>query len=326
MTEQRLVVSDKMDVLVNDEVNAGTFRAIQALKNRQVPPEIIQTRPGRGGKTFDYIPHTYVTETLVDGLDMYFSHDVLEARMCEDGSSFALVRLQIHIPIHQPDGTIAFFTNSITEVGAFDGPGAMLDAHKLAAAASRGLAKCLMRRFKIGLELYKQEGDVTPEAAWASLFEFAANQRHARGKEERAALKDEIVAALKEHGITGESLLDRFSEAYQIVTDLAKSRPATPPMEEPSEPEGIPEPEQGLTDEEIKSLVEAVETWDEFYDLAIKHLGYENASEVRRALKEVHGGDQQSLLSTSNLGNWELIRAHKSRSCIWKYADAGTGS
>jgi len=326
MTEQELVVSDKTDILVNDEVNVGTLRAIQALKNRQVPPEIVQTRPGRGGKTFDYIPHTYVTETLVDGLDMYFSHDVLEAHICEDGSSWAMVRLQVHIPIHQPDGTVAFFTNSITEIGAFDGPGAMLDAHKLAAAASRGLAKCLMRRFKIGLELYKQEGDVTPEAAWTSLFEFAANQRRVKSQEQRKALKDEIVAALKQHGITGETLLDRFSEAYQIVTDLAKNKPATPPMEEPCEPEEVREPDQDLSDEEIRALVEAVETWDEFYDLAIEHLGYENASEVRRALKEVHGGDQQSLLSTSNLGNWELIKAHKSRSCIWRYADTGTGS
>jgi len=302
-------------------VNAGTFRAIQALKNRQVPPEIVQTRPGRGGKTFDYVPHTYVTETLVDGLDMYFSHDVLQAHVCEDGSSWALVRLQIHIPIQQPDGTVAFFTNSITEIGAFDGPAAMLDAHKIAAAASRGLAKCLMRRFKIGLELYKREDDITPEAAWVSLFEFAANQRHANTEEERAALREEIVDMLKKHGIANkQAVLDRFQEAYRLVSDFVKGKPATPTMEEEPEPEAEPEPEpqpepdpgpDADDEEEIRAKVGAAKTWEEFYDLAIEYLGYGTAADVRQALKAVHGGDRNSLLNTSNLDNWALIKDHK---------------
>ena len=76
--KQVTVVERATDVVFQDRVSPGHLSAIQALMNRQVPPEVITRRPGPGGKMLDYIPHPYVTRTLVEGLDMFFSHDVLE--------------------------------------------------------------------------------------------------------------------------------------------------------------------------------------------------------------------------------------------------------
>jgi hypothetical protein len=205
-------------------------------------------------------------------------------------------QLQIHIPIVHPDGTRTFLTNSITEIGAFDGPGQMLDAHKLAAAACRGLAKCLMRRFKIGLELYKNDDAPTWQQAWQSLFEFAANQRKPNGDAEHKALGNEMRDTLKAAKISSENLLDRFDDAYQIVHEMAKNKPATPSMEE--------EPEE----EDLEALLAHVETWGDSYRLVVAMLGFANTEAVRKALRAVHGGDQESLKKATTVENWVLIR------------------
>jgi len=181
---------------------------------------MLKSHPGRGGKTFTYLAHTYATTLLLDTFNMMFSHDVLQFEIFDDGTAVALVRLQIHTPIFNPDGTLQqIFTNSITEVGAFAGK-VEDKAYVVAAAASRGLCKCLMRRFGVGLELYKADDTMTKDQAWEALWRYAKNGMQHLDKDQTAAARAQLVDLLKKAGITGENLVDRFEEAYRITSDF----------------------------------------------------------------------------------------------------------
>jgi len=74
----------------------------------------------------------------------------------------------------------------------------------------------MMRMFGIGAEFYEEDAEMTPEMAWTSLKKFAI----ARGVEEQV-----LIDKIKEAGITKDNLLDRFGDAYSIVSELAGTKP-----------------------------------------------------------------------------------------------------
>lgn len=241
-----VVVAEQGQILFSEEMSVKRFNAMQALQSREVPRDQIKTRPGKSGKVFSYIKHTYATDTLINAVDQFFSHDVVEARMMDDGTAMALVRLQIHIPYQQPDGHIDIMTNSITEVGAFEGAPQMAHAYKMASAASRGLVKCLMRRFGLGIDLYGADDEMTWQDAWKALWTFAYNKHGKPGsKDAQKALADKVREELKKHGVSSDTLLDRFEDAYAIVSRMVSNEPEVPSMddEEDEPPEPEPEPE-----------------------------------------------------------------------------------
>ena len=198
-----------------------------SLATKVIPASAVKKRPGKGGQTFDYVKHTWVTEVLQNTLSHLWSFDVLNWEIFNDSKPnvAVLCKLSVNIPL-QSGG---FLERSVTEVGAFeDGTGKMPTAMMVAAGASRGLCRCVMRMFGLGIQFYKDTDDPTstPDGAWTALRTFAKNKGHDN--------PDEIAAALKESGISSSELVDRFEEAYAIVASLVGSAPVIE-----SVPEGL---------------------------------------------------------------------------------------
>lgn len=196
-----------------------TAIALQALQDRQVPADKVKTRPGRGGKVFSYVQHTYVTRILLDAMPQTYSHDVLECGLLPDGSAFARVRLMIHMPYKDNDGNVQVFTNTITEVGNFVGADNMPQAAKLSSAASRGLVKAFMRRFGVGLEFYKDgQEEWTTDTAWHALWNYIKSQLKPRGETQTTGMAQHAAKMLMDNGIGKDDLVDRFDDAYSLVS------------------------------------------------------------------------------------------------------------
>ena len=337
-----LVVTQANEMMFQEErgISVKTIQAVQALREAKIPANMIQTHPGKGGKTFSYLSHIYATELVINALDQFYSMDVLEARMCSDGTAYARVQFQVHVPMTQPDGTITFFTNSITEVGAFEGSGKMPEAFMLASAASRGFVKCLMRRFGLGKELYQSDVQITPKEAWSSLWAFVENQLgKPANKDASTVRRGEMVNLLKGANISSENLVDKFQDAYSLIHEWVKAKkdggthteaPAmTEPNEEPEEPaeketkEEPPKTEEPKAEEPVRpaltlekdglygppsAAVKIGEGWLAFYKLMVEHLGFDdsnNYAKCKATIKRVTGGDKELLIPAVV---WELLR------------------
>jgi hypothetical protein len=121
----------------------------------------------------------------------------------------------MHIPF-ESNGTMELMDRSITEVGSFVNEAKMPTSNAIAAAISRGLCRCLMRMFGLGIEFYKNEDSpMTTMDAWSALWEFAQNQGFRD--------KDAIAKAFATEKITKENLVDRFEDAYRAVAELVGS-------------------------------------------------------------------------------------------------------
>jgi hypothetical protein len=162
--------------------------SLQTLSTGVVPPEAIQERPG-------------------EGLGMWWSYDVQDARMLEDGTAMAIVTLKIHLPLANGE----MFTNSVTEVGAWeDSTGKMPHAMRIASAVSRGLARCAMRRFGIGEEFYHSEDGMSVEEAYEQLKAFAFK---------RGLDKDEFNVLLHDMEIGRENLVDNYMVVWRMIIE-----------------------------------------------------------------------------------------------------------
>jgi hypothetical protein len=181
--------------------------SLQTLSTGVVPPEAIQERPGKGGRVFRYVEHTWLSKQLREGLGMWWSYDVQDARMLEDGTAMAIVTLKIHLPLANGE----MFTNSVTEVGAWeDSTGKMPHAMRIASAVSRGLARCAMRRFGIGEEFYHSEDEMSVKEAYEQLKVFALK---------RGLAKDEFDVLLHDMEIGRENLVDNYMVVWRMIIE-----------------------------------------------------------------------------------------------------------
>lgn len=205
----------------SDIINPKQLEAYNSLTSKKIPKDAIQSHPGAGGKTFTYIDHVWVTETLQDALGNTWSWDVLKWEVLEDKTVVVLGKLTVYFPL--TNGQI--FERSITEVGSFmAGGGKMTISNMIASAASRALCRCAMRMFGLGIEFYKKnkEDEPTPEEAWGALRRFIENQ----GQKYDAEFKKVYAAKMKEAGIDNDNILDRYTEAYKLVAELlGKGKP-----------------------------------------------------------------------------------------------------
>lgn len=216
--------SEITTILGQNEITAATIRATEILRNSEVPRSAIYTHPGKGGKQFEYIKHTWATKLLQDALGPLWSFNVLEAHIENDGSAWVRSEYIEHIQYCQPDGTIAWHNPTIVEIGAFEGSQAMSAANKLAAAASRSLLRCLMRRYGIGVNLYDSAEEVTPDVAWGQICSMArkASAKFGDGDDDYKLLMGIIRDDLHKAGITKDNLLLRFEEAWRTAFDLTQ--------------------------------------------------------------------------------------------------------
>ena len=215
--------------LTKPEINPEFLKAINALKKKKVPTSAIQKRPGKGGKTFSYISHTWATETIQNALGNLWSYDAIKWDVFTDNikgkdvqNVAALVKFTMHIPF-ESNGTMQLMDRSVTEVGSFVNEARMPTSNAIAAAISRGLCRCLMRMFGLGIEFYKSDDiQMTTVDAWSALWEFAQNQGFRD--------KDAVTKAFADAEITKDSLVDRFEDAYRIVAELVGSAKKTETM------------------------------------------------------------------------------------------------
>jgi hypothetical protein len=209
--------------------NPRVLMAIEAIETGIVPPSAIKTRPGASGGEVKYVAHTWATRTLNAAYRWLWDYEILEWHVSmSDGSVATRCQLTLHIPL--PTG--GFYTRRVTEIGSFeaypkkDNNGkpilmnglptyTMNEADRIASSASRGLVKCVLRAFNMGLELSEKDTDnvaVTDKDAWNALFRFGKNQ---------GLTRDQITEALKGK-IAGTELASRFGEAYRLIYDRAR--------------------------------------------------------------------------------------------------------
>jgi len=201
-------------------------RAVNAIMDKEIPLEAIETRPGKSGKTFKYAKHTWVTETLQQGLGNAWGFEVLGWEIFNEivligkekvetpmRSIVTNVRLTLYVPLENGE----ILTRVVGDVGVFEPNEAMSTAMGVASAVSRGLCRVVMRALGLGLQFYKsEEQSVTPAQAWTTLKTFAINQGSSWDDE----FQRKYIALLKEKDITRENIVDRFSEAYEILAGL----------------------------------------------------------------------------------------------------------
>lgn len=209
----------------NSIMDPKHLQAINNLRSKEVPKDAIKTHPGKGGQTFSYVDHVWVTEQLQDALHNMWDWDVLSWEVFED-SVVVCGRLTLHIPFRYGLGgeESKIYDRSVTEIGSFDRRKGMSVANTVASAASRALCRAAMRMFGIGIEFYKKnkEDDPTTDEAWGAIRKFVENQ----GQKYDEAFKKDFGARLKDAGINNDNILDRFQEAYKIVADmLGKGKP-----------------------------------------------------------------------------------------------------
>lgn len=193
------------------ELTPEMIAALQTLSSGEIPAEAVRERPGKGGKVFNYVEHTWLSRQLRKGLGMWWSYDVRDARILDDGSAMAVVSLQVHMPLSNGE----MFTNSVTEVGVWeDQSGSMPMAMRVASAVSRGLARCAMRRFGIGEEFYHDDDGMSWKEAYRSL------EKHAKSRGMSKEDFDDFLT--KDMNIGRENIVENFLAVWKEIIRITE--------------------------------------------------------------------------------------------------------
>lgn len=195
---------------VQSDMSLVQWNAIQQILNQQVPNEAIQTRPGKSGKTFDYVSHGYVTRVLNDAFGHKWSGKVVPGTV-QIGETGVLVLYELTVWIGGQEivkvepGWKEYITN-------YQGDRVMSLGDTVKSAVSDGLRRCAMR-LGVGLNLYAQEEIPTPATVKADLAAYA--KRHL-GWSAR-----ETFDYLKELGYSESDLVPSRNEMYHALAKVA---------------------------------------------------------------------------------------------------------
>lgn len=214
MSEENQV--EIVDSLLEQQISPEQLRSITALRTSRVPPQHISQHPGKGGKVFKYVKHIDATETMNNAFGMNWDWQIIETVMYPDKTATA--RGQMTLWFNDKNGNLRHRT--ITEVGAFeDLTGKMSHANIVLGACSRVLLRCMLRAFGYGQELYdNDEPPMTNKMAWEIIWKYCHETLKVN------ISQTDLQAKLKEKGITGEVMVDRFEEAYALVAEIAKEQ------------------------------------------------------------------------------------------------------
>lgn len=207
-------------LLLDKELSPQQLSALTALATQKIPDEMILSHPGKGAQTFRYVSHVHATQVMQDSGLLYDYHaDVGKAQYFDQDHSAAVpCTLTVRLYIKDDD---VWVDKSITEVGVFeDQAKTMPRAAVIAAAASRGLPRCMFRMFGFGKELYK-ESATPPIGWWAALTRFSRRM---------GVTDDDLAKRLKDEGFTGEELSNRYEEAIEIVKEMSSQKKGSVPL------------------------------------------------------------------------------------------------
>lgn len=216
-TKGEIVVSPPAPLpsVIDERLDPKSARALQIFASGEIPPSAIKTHPGKGGKTFSYVSHAWITRKLQDlPLPIVWSWNVLDYQILKDGSP--IVRAELIVTTTLQDGSS--ITKKVTELGTAAGDMAsMSDANKILSSASRALCRCVMRMFGVGLQFYASEDAMTAEAAKETIF--GAVDKNLTSPDSRKQVKENIIKAFHDSGISMDNVLDKFEQAWQITYD-----------------------------------------------------------------------------------------------------------
>jgi len=271
MSEER-----QMTVLDERPMTLERYEAMQAIISQEVPSHAVKRRKGRGGKTFSYVGHAYVTRTLNEALGFHgWSFEALPEtlRLLSDGGYGIFVRLTVHLP----DGHVV----TKVEYGEKEFLAGMLEGDLIKSAVSDGLCRAAMR-LGLGLSLYEDIEKLTPEIVLSRLCAYAKNQAGWSPNQTKKFLKG------KDYSST--NIVEGYDQAYRDLAEaLGKTEAET--FEEEPEPEEEPAKDP---------LVEAAEelggeaaringrkiNFVKFYELTQKELGM-GGSAAKEILEQV---------------------------------------
>lgn len=206
--------SSSLAIAGDAEITAKSLLAQQIVVSGTVPPEHVKQRPGRGGKTFDYISGWWLKNLIREAKGAAWSWEIIPNawQIMPDGSTIALGRYTEYIVM--PDGTI--FSHFVQDVGTHDGGSndKMAQAHKIASAATRAFPRCIATMYGLGIELYvDDDGEMSPEKAVEVLISFGQKHAGMSGEEIKELIKERTLGEIA----TPRKVLDNFERCYQLV-------------------------------------------------------------------------------------------------------------
>lgn len=202
MTDKALTKPLEGDILPADSIKR--WAAIRNIMTQTVPPSAIKTRPGRGGKTFSYVSHDWVTNQLNEAFGFDWDWEVLPdtVHFGSDG-----VTLFGRLTVRTGDRSI-----TKQEPGFKETVPGMRDGDLIKSAASDSLRRCAMR-LGLGLSLYGGEDEMTTSEVKTMLASYA--KRHL-GWDAR-----ETFDWLKEQGYSADDLLSKRDAMYEALAQEA---------------------------------------------------------------------------------------------------------
>lgn len=172
-TEDKAIVTSSFRDIVASVMNESQF----SILNGKTPKHLIKRRPGKGGKTFSYVPHGYVTAKLNQafGFDWDFEiapngrgdfYSVIEGEPEQSRNSSVIVHGKLTVRIRDPQNlTSVIATISKSSTGEKEIMKGMSWGGLIKSAESDAFKKCASR-LGIALDLYWQDTDedyISPE-------------------------------------------------------------------------------------------------------------------------------------------------------------------
>lgn len=221
VTEDKAIVISSFREVVASVMNEAQFLILSG----RTPKHIIRRRPGKGGKTFSYIPHGYVTSVLNKAMGFHWNFETLamgngdhfqfiegretqsNGRMVQTPGSM-LVKGRLTCYIHDPNDisqTIAVIVKESTGEKEFV-PGMTWGA-MVKSAESDAFKRCATR-LGIGNDLYFEEPDVL--------------EGDANGHESVTPAPDAITVQVRELKASGKSITEIAKEMGLKPADVAR--------------------------------------------------------------------------------------------------------
>jgi len=149
MSEQAIIYRTDEPTLaaVND--------AQRVVLTQSTPPEVLMTRPGKGGKQFTYVEHAWVTATLNEAFGWSWSWEIVEHQFIPVEQPIEVLVLG-KLTVHTQRGDLVKMQFGSADVKCDRNGNPLSIGDDLKAASSDGLKKCASL-LGIALDLYRSD-------------------------------------------------------------------------------------------------------------------------------------------------------------------------
>ena len=152
-------MSDQAIIYHTDEPTlAAVNDAQRAVLTQRTPPEVLMTRPGKGGKEFTYVEHAWVTATLNEAFGWAWSWEIVEHQIILDHETQKPIEVVVlgKLTIHTQRGDLVKMQFGSADVKRDRQGNPLSIGDDLKAASSDGLKKCASL-LGVALDLYRSD-------------------------------------------------------------------------------------------------------------------------------------------------------------------------